>query len=126
MGRVFYLPDLTPPEKLLLLAYADVADDDGDNCFPKVETLETKTGHGRRSVQKLTNSLIGKGYVERDLNAFVGTRGQIPGGKRPNLYRLHIPDHTPKAANRRSPQLSTGGEPQFTPGANPSSPRTIS
>jgi hypothetical protein len=62
MGTVFYL-DIDPSEKLVLLAMADHADDDGTKCFPSVARLSLKTSFSRRGVQKVIARLTKKGFL---------------------------------------------------------------
>jgi hypothetical protein len=109
MGRVFYLPDLKPTQKLVLLALADHADDDGSNCYPSMERLEKKTALGLRRLQQIIGELQAAGYVSREINAATGSRGQIAGNRRPNHYELCIPDHSPS---------STGAKPGSQQGRN--------
>ncbi len=68
MSKVFGL-DVDPAEKLLLLALADHADDDGHNCWPSVPYLAWKTSLSDRHVRRMMKSLRDKGVlipVERE------------------------------------------------------------
>jgi Helix-turn-helix domain len=56
MGKVFAL-DVPAREKLVLLAMADHARDDGTGCYPSIETLARKTSQSRRGVQKILRRL---------------------------------------------------------------------
>jgi Helix-turn-helix domain len=56
MAAVFEL-EITAMEKLVLLAMADHARDDGTGCYPSVSTLARKTSLTRRGVQKLIRGL---------------------------------------------------------------------
>jgi len=62
MGHVFYLP-LPPADKLVLLAMADHADDDGTKCYLSVHRLTQKTGYSRRGVQKIIRRLEKAGFL---------------------------------------------------------------
>ena len=62
MGSVFYL-NLRPVEKLVLLALADHANDDGGQCFPSVGRIALKTSLSRRGVQKVYRRLEAKGIL---------------------------------------------------------------
>src|ERR1700694_1261379 len=62
MGSVFYL-NLRPVEKLVLLALADHANDDGEQCFPSVGQIALKTSLSRRGVQKVYRRLEAKGIL---------------------------------------------------------------
>lgn len=92
MAQVF-ASDLPPNLRLVMLAYADHADDHGQNIYPSVAMISAKTGYSRRSVQQITQKLVGKGWLEPD--------GGGPGGV--NRYRLG----EPKAPGGRT--LSTSG-----------------
>jgi hypothetical protein len=56
MGAVFEL-QIPAGEKLVLLAMADHARDDGTGCYPSVGTLARKTSQTRRGVQKIMRRL---------------------------------------------------------------------
>jgi hypothetical protein len=55
--------DLPQNEKYVLLAYADHADHAGNNIYPGIKLIVKKTGYSRRSVQRITQSLLSKGYI---------------------------------------------------------------
>lgn len=57
MSAVFEA-DFPPSEKLLLLAMADFANDEGKSIYPSQETLARKTGLSDRTVRTLTKKLI--------------------------------------------------------------------
>ena len=57
--------DLPPGEKLVLLALADQANDDGRNCWPAVETICKRSGQGERTVRRALQSLESKGLLTR-------------------------------------------------------------
>ena len=63
MGVVFEL-DVPGPEKLVLLAMADHARDDGTGCYPSIDTLARKTSQSRRGVQKIMRRLEQKGLIK--------------------------------------------------------------
>lgn len=56
MGAVFEL-DLPPMEKLVLLAMADHAQDDGTGCYASMGRLARKSSMSRRGVQKVVRRL---------------------------------------------------------------------
>jgi hypothetical protein len=62
MAAVFEL-DITASEKLVLLAMADHARDDGTGCYPAVEKLALKTSQTRRGVQKIMRRLEAFGLI---------------------------------------------------------------
>ena len=64
--------------KLVLLAYADHADHDGDNIFPSVGRIAWKTGYHPDSIRRLTKSLIDLEILVSDGESQLGT----------NLYHI--------------------------------------
>lgn len=56
MGAVFYLP-LPKPEKMLLLALADHANDEGTSIYPGVNRLAVKTSDSVRNIKRLLRAL---------------------------------------------------------------------
>jgi Helix-turn-helix domain len=132
--------DIEPNRKLVLLAYADHARDDGTHIFPSVARIAEKTGLSRRWVQILTHELAQAGLL---INDGRGPRGQ-------NRWRIGLPSSgastpLPSAAVTAAPNLNPGtaaqsaspatgassspvhssaswGEVHLTPGANPTSP----
>lgn len=53
-------------QRLVLLAYADHASDDGTGIYPAVATVARKTGLSERQVQRVTRSLEAKGLLLAD------------------------------------------------------------
>lgn len=73
-----------------LLILCEYADDEGYS-YPKVSTIARRAGIDREeTVREALRALEAEGYIERVINGWAGVRGQIPEGKRPNLYRIHI------------------------------------
>lgn len=62
---IVWQKDLTRPEKFILLAYADFADDFGGSIFPSVDYVAWKTGYTRRQVQRITLEMRKKGYITK-------------------------------------------------------------
>jgi hypothetical protein len=62
-----YVWDLEIPttEKIVLLAYADHADHEGNNIFPANETISRKTGLAVRTVQRTKKKLIKDKLMQR-------------------------------------------------------------
>ena len=85
--------DLPTTKKMLLLAIADHADDDGDNAWPSTARLSMKVGIDPRSVRRLIKDLAADGFLTVGVNQG-GTR-LTPSDRRPNLYRLHLTGRTP-------------------------------
>jgi hypothetical protein len=88
--------DLALPafEKLVLLALADCANDEGE-CWPSVSTLKRKTGAGERTIQRSIRALETLGIVER-----VETYGKS------NRYWIH-PRHIDTPATAAPRQAGT-------------------
>ena len=63
MGRAFYFA-LPPRQKLLLLAIADHANDDGYGCHPSQVRLAEKVGCTRRHIHNLLKELESQGLIE--------------------------------------------------------------
>jgi len=63
MTLVFEYEGLKSTEKLILLAYADHADDSGANVYPSVETVARKTNLNKRTVQRKTKELEEDGFL---------------------------------------------------------------
>src|SRR3972149_2670595 len=62
MGLVWEA-NLPQREKLILLAYADHADHEGNNVYPSIGLIAWKTGYSNRSVQRITQTLVEKGIM---------------------------------------------------------------
>jgi hypothetical protein len=104
MGAVFEL-EISASEKLVLLAMADHARDDGTGCYPSVETLARKTSQTRRGVQKIMRKLeVNRGLIEPS---------KVSRGRRTTEYRIVL-------GNREQGSLLIGGNRE--PGS--SQPRT--
>lgn len=56
--------DLPPSEKLVLLALADAANDEG-HCWPSATTIARKSGQGERTVRRAIQSLIDKKHLSQ-------------------------------------------------------------
>jgi DNA-binding transcriptional ArsR family regulator len=82
MSKVFCLA-IPPKEKLLLLALADCADDDGHECWPSLRFLAWKTSLSQRHVRRLISSFRDKGVL-----ISIGREG---GGRRRSvIYRIDL------------------------------------
>ena len=68
------------PEKYVLLAYADHADQNGGGIWPSIDLIAKKTGYSERMVQMITRDLEIAGYLVRD---GLGQRGT-------NRYRIPV------------------------------------
>ena len=68
MSAVFESETLGPTERLIMLALADHADDDG-RCYPSIGRLCRRTGLKDRSIQNNLKSLSDQGYIQVVHNA---------------------------------------------------------
>lgn len=139
MGSVFD-QTLPPSQKLLLLAMADHARDDGTGCYPSVGRLAKKTSMTRRGVQGVMKALRESGIISpvkvrkdgvieyritikgandvRRGGANDVRRGE-PRSQRTGLHkggepRSPEPKDEPKTLNKR-PSRSTKADPRFQP-----------
>lgn len=65
MAAVWERIDLTSTQKLVLLALADWANDEG-LCWPSIDRLAAKTSMAGRSVQRIIRDLESTGFIKRD------------------------------------------------------------
>jgi hypothetical protein len=65
MSLVFENTKLSSTEKLVMLALADHANDEGKSVYPSQQTLSRKTGLARATVNKHISELVDKGYLRR-------------------------------------------------------------
>lgn len=65
MSAVWERSDISSTQKLVMLALADWANDDG-LCWPSIDRLAQKTGMAGRSVQRIIRDLEQVGLVKRD------------------------------------------------------------
>lgn len=97
MSVVWDIP-LPPGEKLVLLALADQANDDGWQCWPAVETIARRSGQGERTVRRTLASLEEKQLLTRHHREGTSTQYHIhPGhyGTPANLAPLPKTTKTP-------------------------------
>ncbi|MFT6496280.1 MAG: hypothetical protein ACJA2A_002066 [Cycloclasticus pugetii] len=81
MGLVFKDEELQSNEKLVLLALADNANDEGI-CYPSLSTLQVKTSLSRPTVSKILKKLAANDYL------FGVNRARKKGGRSSNMYLL--------------------------------------
>lgn len=74
---------VTPMEKLVLLALADRASEFGD-CYPSARDIVTRTGLSDRSVRRILHMLAQRGLLS------VETRSRDNGATTSNRYLLHV------------------------------------
>lgn len=63
MSMVFENQSLSSTEKLIMLALADHSNDEGKSIYPSQNTISTKTGFVRTTVNEQIKILIDKGYL---------------------------------------------------------------
>lgn len=80
MAAVFEL-EIPATEKLVLLAMADHARDDGTGCYPSVQTLAQKTSQSRRGVQGIMRRLEQAGLI---------IPSSLSRGRRSTEYRITL------------------------------------
>lgn len=102
MAEVWEL-DLPQPLKLLALALADWADDEGGNIWPSIDTMARKVGAHPRTVQRQLRLLEESGLV----------RIEHGGGGRGRTRRLRLQtqkgDKLPPIPKRVAPGAQKGG-----------------
>lgn len=84
MSAVFELT-LRPADKLVLLALADHANDEG-HAWPSVETLAKKSSTSRRTVLRILKELESSGWLTRQ------KRNRKNGSRTSSLYKLVLGD----------------------------------
>jgi hypothetical protein len=92
MGMIWDFP-LPSSEKLILLAYADHADHDGNNIWPSIGLVARKTGLSRRTVQRITKKL-----QERDPPLLI-LQGKGGGVGRTNRWKIPLENLKPPDQN---------------------------
>lgn len=97
--------DLPPMEKLVLLALADCANDQG-GCWPAVSTLVRKSGQGERTVRRCIQALVKKKHItqkQRDGTSPIYTIHPCQSGTPATAAPLpHRPDTPARAAPKPS------------------------
>lgn len=78
--------ELPPNGRLVLLAIADHADDNGGNAFPSQSTLARKTGYGERQIKNILDALVRTGVLTVS-RCHIPNR---PAHRQPNLYQINM------------------------------------
>lgn len=86
MGLVWDL-ELSPGERIVLLAMADHADHEGNNVRPSIPLIAWKTDYGERQIKRIIKNL-------RDAGILILTQGATP--RSPNHYRINLAAGKPK------------------------------
>lgn len=100
---------LPPSSKLILMAIADAADEEG-NCWPKVKTIAKKCGVSDRTVQRVLKEFIGDNLISVTPR-FSQDRRQVS-----NNYRLNPQNHYPDNLSPPQGTRTRKGEADVTPG----------
>ena len=101
--------DLKASDKLVLLALADHANDDGE-CYPSLRKIEAKTGLSKQGLINAIKRLMDLGLIQKE------HRNRNDGGQTSNLYTLTLDgavntvyppcQHRPKANTRYNLRIS--------------------
>ena len=75
--------DLKASDKLVLLALADHANDDGE-CYPSLRKIEAKTGLSKQGLINAIKRLMDLGLIQKE------HRNRNDGGQTSNLYTLTL------------------------------------
>jgi hypothetical protein len=81
MGLAWYMSGLNSTQKIVLLALADHANDEGKHCYPSVERLARKCSLHERTVRRILSE-----FREGELIKVVGKAKQ----HRPTEYKINI------------------------------------
>lgn len=84
MKAVWAAPIGPPTAKLVLLALADWASDDGGSLHPSLQSIADKVGVSRSQAQRIVRGFIDEGLLSVVANRFGGAPGCTP------QYRLHL------------------------------------
>ncbi len=93
--------DLPREQKFILLAFADHANDNGDNIYPGLDRVAWKTGYSRRQIQRVIDELEQKGIMKSQGKSRLGTEiFSIVKEKLPTR-----PDYLPNKKTGRPPKV---------------------
>jgi hypothetical protein len=102
-------------DRLVLLAIADAANDEGNQAWPSIATLKAKTGLSERTVQRSITSLVELGELAVQRNA---------GRKGVNVYSVTMTPPSESHPGAVTPrQADTPSERRLTPVSVTPSPR---
>ena len=95
-----------PTDKLVLLALADRANDEGRDCWPSIKTLGEKTGLSERGLQVSIARLVEQGHLSREVVTGRGVNYHVH-PRTSCTPALDAPPHeTSKTPARRAPNTS--------------------
>jgi len=112
MTWAFAQEDLKPGPKLVLLALADRANEEG-LCWPSIPTLARKCSMGERTVQVVVKFLALCGCLQISEQFVPGTKA-----RRGNLYQLLLARVTPIGCGGGADSAGVGGADSAPGGAN--------
>lgn len=120
MGWVWANSAATGIDKLVLLAVADSANDDGGNAWPSIALLSRKAGVNERTVQRAIRRLVESGALRVKANA--GRHGV-------NVYRVVMKppaqSHPDNLSPRRSATVTKPPRQNAAPAESPNTPGTV-
>ena len=103
--------DLPPGEKLVLLALADQANDEGTHCWPSVATIAKRSGQNERTVRRALRNLETKGHLTCNERRGTSTNYVVHPGHHappvklpPRTKTTQTPDTTPPHPGHHAPQ----------------------
>jgi hypothetical protein len=100
-------------KKLVLIGLANHADDNGENCFPKIKRLAKELGCTPFTIRRALAEVTEDGFVTRT------ERRRPDGGRSTDDYRLDLKALKAIAASDPPPQQSARGAPQQSAGEAP-------
>ncbi|MCU0891154.1 MAG: helix-turn-helix domain-containing protein [Sandarakinorhabdus sp.] len=98
--------DLPPTEKLVLMALADRANDDGQQCYPSIRELCRKSGASERTVQGCIKRLVEAGHLTRDERPGRGVNYIVHPRTSCAPAKAAPPQKTPKTPAESAPNTS--------------------
>lgn len=102
---------LPPNSKLILMAIADAADEEG-NCWPKIKTIAKKCSVSQRTVQRALKDFISNNFIS------VTARYSHEGRQVSNNYRLSYLNPYPDNLSPSVIPHRLGGDDVVTPGVS--------
>lgn len=119
--------DLHPNHKIILLAYADHAHDDGSHVFPSLKRIAYKTGYSRDQVRRISRELKEAGLMEQVADPTYNRPAEYMltlerGSKLPPLEKRGVANDPPQVGANDPPQVGAPmpPEPSIEPSIEPS------
>lgn len=93
---------LSGANRMVLLVLAEHTNGETGVAFPSVARIARRAGLKREeTAREALRWLEAGGWIERRVEAFHGIEGEIPAGRRPNVYRLTLSEAGPTGAKIR-------------------------